>query len=352
MNMEFDNYDEQLPKRYSLQDALQALPLPPSGVVPPQVILGLSDLDIQELPSLRSAWNKLSDKDRGLILERLTDSSDTDYMLDYSAVAYLGYDDPAPEVRLAALRLGTMDTTGDRMYKLIDMAQHDPQEFVRAEAIGQLGQFIYLGEVDELEGLSMQPVVDLALHLWHDRQESLEVRRRALESLGHSSMEGIDAIIDQAYADPSDMMKLSAVVAMGHSCDETWAQNVISELESDDPAMVEAAIVAAGTIVVPEAVALLANLIYSDDTDIQMTAIWALGEIGGDEATEALEGLALQAEEEGDEDLYEAIEEALATSSMITMMMDFEPGYDDGDLDPDFDDGFGDEDDEDEHPRR
>jgi hypothetical protein len=347
MNMDYDDFDfnpednEEMSKQYSLQDALGALPLPASGIVPPQVLLGFSDLDLSDLASLRPVWNKLSDSDRSNIMERIADSGETDYMLDYTAVAYLGYDDPNPVVRLAALRAGATDTTADRLHKLLELAQNDPQELVRAESVGHLGQFIYLGELDELEGLDVQAAIDLALRFWNTPRESLEVRRRALESLAFSSIEGLEAMIDQAYTDPSQMMQISAVVAMGHSCDDVWDKTILAELQSDDPDMLAAAIGAAGMVILPDAVELLGELAYSEDPDIQLSAIWALGEIGGDEAVEVLERLALRAEEEGDDELYEAIEEALANSSLALMMFDMGPE------DDDFEGEYGDDDDDD-----
>jgi hypothetical protein len=57
-------------------------------------------------------------------------------------------------------------------------------------------------------------------------------------------------------------------------------------------------------------------LALGDDREIQLVAIWSLGEIGGKESMRVLEFLLGKAEEDEDDDLEEAVEDAIGNASL------------------------------------
>ncbi|MCC7205753.1 MAG: HEAT repeat domain-containing protein, partial [Anaerolineae bacterium] len=66
-----------------------------------------------------------------------------------------------------------------------------------------------------------------------------------------------------------------------------------------------------------EAVPLIAPLLTEGDRQMMETAVWALGEIGGAEARRLLSSMLRYAEDTGDPDLLEMVEDAIASASLI-----------------------------------
>jgi HEAT repeat protein len=108
-------------------------------------------------------------------------------------------------------------------------------------------------------------------------------------------------------------MRVSAVFAMGRSHDQEWADTVLEELETDDPEMRYEAIRACGALQLIEATAILSLLVSDDDPEIRFASVWSLGQIGTPEARRTLE----MCQDEGDEALQEAAEEALEEMALL-----------------------------------
>ena len=66
-----------------------------------------------------------------------------------------------------------------------------------------------------------------------------------------------------------------------------------------------------------EAVPVLGRLAEEDNRETLMVVIWSLGEIGGKEALRFLAELAQQAEENDDETLADAVDEAIANATLM-----------------------------------
>ncbi len=76
---------------------------------------------------------------------------------------------------------------------------------------------------------------------------------------------------------------------MGRSADTRWAQQVRQELFSPNPELRYEAARACGELQLIEAVSELAELAEDADPEVQEAALWALGQIGGDQARKILE---------------------------------------------------------------
>jgi hypothetical protein len=114
-------------------------------------------------------------------------------------------------------------------------------------------------------------------------------------------------------------MRLSAMVGMGRSCDKRWTKIVLDELESGSPAMRYEAALASGHITLRGAVPTLTRLLDDADPQVRDAVIWSLGQIGGDQAKQAL----LAALEDADEDTAAALEDALAEQALSDGDLDF-----------------------------
>jgi hypothetical protein len=198
---------------------------------------------------------------------------------------------------------------------------------VRAEAVKSLGRFIYASEMGHFIEKYEEEVQELLFTVFQKANEDPDVRRFALESLAHCTHSELPRLIQEAYTSPDDAFRLSAVVAMGRSCDRNrWENQVLRELDSNDEDMRREAARASGELQLMEAVPSLIQLLKDSERDDQEVVIWALGEIGGREATRVLENLAEAAEESGDQEFAALIDDALGNASLANgdlMMLDF-----------------------------
>ncbi|MDZ4769109.1 MAG: HEAT repeat domain-containing protein [Chloroflexota bacterium] len=280
------------------------------------IYYGLSGLSYEDIAVLRPAWNALDVVFRQHLLNALIEASESVYDLDYSALGRLSLSDPEVEIRAEAVGLLWDDLSLTFMRELMHMAQHDEGDAVRAAAVGALGSFILTGELGDLPLDQTNEAQALATRIYEDGDESIEVRRRALEALSNSSNSNVNPAIEVAYASDDDRLRISAVHGMGKSNDQKWVDIVLEQLDSPDPEMRHEAARAAGELQIEDAISILGGLIENDDRDIQEGAIWSLGEIGGSTALRILTEVLRVAQEEEDESLIETIEEAIASASL------------------------------------
>jgi HEAT repeat protein len=216
-------------------------------------------------------------------------------------------DDEDEQVRAAAIKGLWEDDDTALINPLITMMRDDLSIPVRAGAATSLGRYVLLGELAKIKARPFALVREALLETIRSPFEDLEVRRRAVEAIAYSSEEGVREIIETAYYDEDEKMRSSALCAMGRSADPYWADLVIGELESSRPEMRYEAATACGELELSAAIPLLADLVNDPDREVLEAAIWALGQIGGNEARRIL----YDCYQEGDQFLREAVEEAL-----------------------------------------
>jgi len=270
-------------------------------------LYGLSGMDRDETLLFQKAWPSMAIERRRQIINLLVEIAEASFEVNFGPVFRFCLDDEDERVRAAAIEGLWEDDDTALINPLITLLQDNPSISVRAEAAKSLGRYVLLGELDKLKARPFALVRKALLETIHSSLEDLEVRRRAIESIAHSSDEGVREIIEAAYYDEDERMRTSAVFAMGRSADPYWSDLVINELESARPEMRYEAAMASGELQLAEAVPFLANLINDPDREVLEAAIWALGQIGGNEARRIL----YACYEDGDEFLCEAVEEAL-----------------------------------------
>ncbi|HEX3053429.1 MAG TPA: HEAT repeat domain-containing protein [Aggregatilineaceae bacterium] len=335
--------------RIKFERTLDQLRNPDAGFTA-EAIYSLSDLYGEHLTQFRALWPTMSDERRENLITRLVETAETNFDLDFSTILYMALDDAAAGVRRAAVD-GIMEDSPIRVIeRLLVMAQSDSSNEVRAAALQTLGTFILLGEFGKLPDTLNDRLQEAVLAIHSNPKEPLDVRRRALEAISNCGREGVLDLIRTAYYTRDMAMRVSAVYAMGRSCDDVWAPQVIEELSSDNAEMRYEAVRAAGELELKRALPRLVELAYDEDREIQEAAVWSLGEIGGKAALNALERLADLAEEREDDDLAEAVHEAqdaaqLANDSILPLF-DFNELDDEDEDEDEFDED--DEYDEDE----
>ncbi len=285
-----------------------------SNHVAATVFYGLSGLQPEELTTLAAVWDSLSPDYRRHVVSELAEASETNFDLDYGVLGQFVLADDDEDVREAAIELLWENNSIEVMNRLIEMARADEAIHVRAAATSALGRFILWGELDDLPMTQIEPALQTALQLLNEPE--VDVRRRALEAVANSSHEIVASAIESAYKSDDVKMRVSAVFAMGRTCDETWSDEVLAALQSDDPEILYEAARAAGELMIDDAIRHLRKLVLDDDREVKEVAIWSLGEIGGSEASRILQRLLNDAENSDDEELKEAIEDALGSATL------------------------------------
>ena len=267
----------------------------------------LSGLEQADLARVRAAWPSIPADRRHAIVRHLVDASESNFEVDFGAIFRLGLTDAEPEVRAAAIDgLWEEDDVG-LIQPLISLMQNDESEAVRVAAASSLGHFVLAGELEDLPAAKAEPVVTALREAIEDDDETIEVRRRAVEAIGYSGAEGVADLIQAAYDDDDDLMRSSAVLAMGRSADPRWAEVALRETDSPDPQMRYEAARACGELQNQDALPALSRLLDDPDDQVREGAVWALGQIGGSESRRLLTAIL----EDEDSDLKEAAEAAL-----------------------------------------
>ncbi len=305
--------------------ALRQVDPAPERAVSATIVYGLSDLSASERRTAELEWRQLAPDSRRRVLRSLIEASEAMFELNYREIALLGLDDADVLARVAAIELLWTDETEETMRRLMALATADPESSVRTAALKELGRFILLGEYGDIPEAAAVEAQRLTLRVHEDRSEPLEARRRALEALSNSSHPAVERLIRDAYGNGNHDLKISAIFAMGRTCSKVWRDILLEELDSGDNELVFEAVTACGQIQLGESVRRIGELVTSDDREVQLAAIWALGEIGGNHAFEILTSLEEFIE---DEEAAAVVDEALDTAgfsrSFAALGLDFD----------------------------
>ncbi len=292
----------------SLEAYLQELKDPAQPLVASK-LTSISGLDPDELSTFLGTWLETDVERRRQVVRQLLELTEDNVELNFDAVFVAGLEDEDAEVRHMAVQ-GLWEYDGrDLISPLVRLLGGDPDAGVRAEAALALGVFMLRAELEQLSADDGQRV-EQALHAVIDNPtETVEVRARALESVGACSAPWVRNSIDEAYGSGDRRLQVSAVHAMGRSCDSRWLPILFRELASGDAEMRYEAASACASLGDESAVPHLLPLLDDDDREVQEVAIAALGEIGGAEAKTALEELRDHPEARVREAVLNALEE-------------------------------------------
>lgn len=281
----------------------------PAKRITSEQLTSLSSLDDDERRRLSALWPEMQLSRRLNVLNAMIDMAQDNVELNFDAVFKLALTDESQEVRGTGLR-GLYEYEGrDLIRVLIDLLREDEAAAVRREAAIALGRYAMAAELGQLADADAAAVRDALFESAEDEMEDELVRASAIEAVGVFSGEETENLIESIFREESMWLKVGAVDAMGRSANESWLPIVIEEMANESPEMRHAAAFAAGEIGAEEAITPLKRLAIQDsDREVQLAAIRGLGEIGGPAAAVALKSILY----EGDDDLRDAVEEALS----------------------------------------
>jgi HEAT repeat protein len=237
---------------------------------------------------VRETWVCLPVALRREMIVRLVELAEADFEVNFGQVFRLGLEDEDAQVRTSAVEGLWEDEDVHLIPILTNHLREDEDITVRAAAATSLGRFILLGELEKIRPDPFTLTYEALLVACQDKEEDLEVRRRSLESLSYVSNEVVKNLIRETYAAPEEKAQISAVFAMGRSADTCWAKLVRQELFRPNPELRYEAARACGELQLREAIPDLEELAEDIDSEVQEAALWALGQIGGEEARRIL----------------------------------------------------------------
>lgn len=308
--------EEPMPERPSFEDALKLLQQGEGTESDEVLIYGLSNLTEAQAAQLTPVWRGLDAEFRHLILQMLTDEIQTNYDVSYDQLAFEGLKDTDERIRRTSIELLVAGEDRSHLGVLLFHAEHDSALSVRTDALRGIATFCKEGAYEALNPRQLASIQALAQQRVAAEYD-VEERGAALELL--AAMDAAEvALIRDAYESDDEVLRVSALVAMGHTADaDEWREIVMYELEHGSMAMLREAARASGALELTEAVPALTRLLDDEEADAKEIVIWALGEIGGKEAVRILNQLADDAEENEDDELLEQIEDALANASLV-----------------------------------
>lgn len=304
-----------------------------------------SDLDPKSLRLFLDVWSSVPQNRKLLLLDSLTAHLDEDTIVSYEDIGRSLLDDPDAEVRARALGLLAESDDPRLVDKLLNILQADGDLAPRMKAANLLGEFVLMGELEELDETRLHKIEEALIAVIRS-DENPSLRRAAVEAFGYSGREEAVAILESAYEREDPLWVASALRAMGRSHDNRWNDSVISKLLDADPRIRHAAAEAAGELSIEEAGPIMLKMLEDEEEDdnVTMAAIWALSQIGGEDARAYILNML---DNTDDDDATEFLEDALEN-------LDFNEELDKFDLlsldeDDDFsefdEDDFDDEDD-------
>ena len=282
-----------------------------------------SDLDPKSLRLFSDVWSSVKPDRKLLLLDQLVTYLDEDTIANFESIGSALLDDIDGEVRSRAIQLLAESNDPNLVDRLTSILLNDTELAPRIEAAHLLGEFIVLGELEELKE-ELQRKAENALLAVIRSEDDATLRKFALEAVGYSSRPDIaTTVIESAFKRVDPTWVASALRAMGRSHDDRWNEDVVSMLLDDEPRIRFAAVEAAGELSIESAGPILLQILEEEeeDDDVVAAAIWSLSQIGGDDARIYLVNLIEKTE---DEDVVEFLEDALINLDFLQELNKFD----------------------------
>jgi len=308
----------------SFQTILDAL-LNDNKDFPQRYLQFFSDLDPASLKAFLDGWPRVNPTRKLILLRQLEALVDTDTIVSFEDIGRALLKDVDGDVRAAAIRLLAESDDPKLANTYINILQKDTELEPRLEAATMLGEYVILGELEELDETIRHKIEDALLAMVSSKEDD-QLRRCALEAVGYSSRPEAETVIETAFTRASPEWVASALTAMGRSSDPQWEEQVITMLVNEDLRIRKAAVQAAGELMSSDARGLLLSMLEDEEDDEVIAAIiWSLSQIGGEDVRTYLEALLDKTEDEDEsEDLLELIENALENLTFTEDLERFE----------------------------
>ncbi len=278
-----------------------------------RALTAFSNMEPENQGRFEIAWPLIQLDRRRRVAKALVELAEDNINLDFTAAFHFMVKDQDAQVRGSAIEGLWEDESRDWLNKLLELVAKDPDENVREKAALGLSNFAYLAETGKLTDRLTKKVHDGLFEQLNSKD--LGVSRRVLEALGYFGQdEGVIRAIQEAYNNDDELLKASALKAMGRSINKRWLPEVGKEMTSAEPALRYEAATAAGEMSADELTQPVIRLVEDPDREVVLAAVWALGQIGGPESSRTLKALA----NGDDEVLANAATEALTELSFAS----------------------------------
>ncbi|MSQ14412.1 MAG: phycocyanin alpha phycocyanobilin lyase [Dehalococcoidia bacterium] len=274
-------------------------------------LLNLSSLSKEELEEVGIWWAGLELRRRRRVMKALVDVAEDNVEADYEGVFRLCLDDQDAGIRINAIDGLWECSSRWLLNRLIDLQDSDPSLEVRVAATSALERFCLMAELGELRVEDAERLQDKLFGLFGQEEEDSSVRRRALEAASPLSTPKVNDLIRQAYHSDDTELKLGAIYAIGRHSDSDWLPVLLLELKNRDEAIRYEAAKACGELEDERSIPHLIILLNDEDPQVRQAATQALGHIGGREAISILRDC-LSSTDPG---IRQAAEEALEYTS-------------------------------------
>lgn len=289
--------------------------------------------------------NHASRDEKPLILKRIEaiGNRETD-ALDSARQLREFLESPDPEIVLSAIQASAPFVADQPLFeKILSIAARHADEEVRGMAASCLGNVIYDGlefEDDLPEGMEIPvpvshpefyaTVKDFLFSRVDALMESMEVRRRVVEALGHLAWQPeVRAIVLRFYREaPNPWVKVSALYAMGLVRDPVFERILLEELYSDSEHVLIEAAHASHMLQLRAAAGRLEELARHPSVDVRYEAVVALATVGALQSLPAVLS-SIERENEGSADIAEALEQARGILKQRHMVESGEDIWDD-----------------------
>jgi HEAT repeat protein len=249
----------------------------------------LSGLSREQLDEFMRTWAAVPPAERRKAIRTMIDMTEDNVELDYNDLYRRLLTDDDVEVRALAVEGLWEDDRASTAQVMIELAQRDAAEAVRAAALDGLGRFALRLALDELRP-AIAERIRTALLEFVGPETAPELRRRAIEASGYlAEEEPFKQAVQTAYASDEVRLRASAVKAMGRSCNPAWFETISREMASDEPTLRFEAARAAGETEDERFIPGLIEAVHDRDTEVRLAAIESLGAIGGQRARQALQ---------------------------------------------------------------
>ena len=152
----------------------------------PQNHLGYySDLDPKSLRLFLDIWKSVKPDRKLLLLNALVSHLDSDTLVSYEEIGKALLNDADANVRAHAIGLLAESNDPKLVQPLIDIFLNDADLAPRLAATTLLGEFVLLGELEELDSNIQRDIEDALMSVIRS-EDNPSLRRSALEALGYS----------------------------------------------------------------------------------------------------------------------------------------------------------------------
>jgi len=248
----------------------------------------LSSLGSEEIEIVHNIWHKMSTERRLDLVSHLVETSEENVDMDFTSIFKFALKDEAEGVRTKAVSGLWECEERPLITTFIKLMEGDSSTKVQTAAAQALGKFAELAEDGKLLALDRGRIQNVLLPLVKNENHPMILRRRALESVAVFSTEEITQVIDWAYKQDDTEMQQSAIFAMGKNAATQWTEVIRGALRHEEPALRYEAALACGGLGEEEMIPDLLPLLKDDDTQVRLSSINALGLIGGSMAKKAL----------------------------------------------------------------